>query len=97
MIKLLEKESTVFYSQIHPFVVNTGLAHKPRTRFEKLVPFTDPEAAASTIIDGMRRDESMVFVPRRLKLLYVIMNLIPTKALLVMNRFLGCGVDEHEQ
>jgi len=61
-----------------------------------LVPFTDPEVAASTIIDGMRRDENVVFVPRRLKVLYVLMNTIPTKALLILNKFLGCGVDEHE-
>ncbi len=50
-----------------PFVVNTGMAHEPRTRFPLFIPITEPEECARTAIEGMLRDEEEVFVPPRLK------------------------------
>ena len=49
-------DTNVKMTTIHPFVVDTGLAQKPRSRFQKLIPFTPPEVAASNIIRATRRN-----------------------------------------
>jgi len=81
---------------VHPFVINTGLAEKPRTRFSALVPILEPAQAASIIIKGVKQNHYEVFVPTNLFYLFAISNLFPLKVKLALFDFLGCGVDPHD-
>ena len=81
---------------VHPFVINTGLAEKPRTRFSALIPILEPAQAASIIIQGVKQNHYEVFVPTNLFYLFAISNLFPLKVKLALFDFLGCGVDPHE-
>ena len=51
-------ESNIKMTTIHPFVIETGLAQKPRSRFSNLIPFTSAASAARQIITG----EAMVLI-----------------------------------
>lgn len=95
-IKENHSDADIKMTTIHPFVVNTGLAQKPISRFNWLIPFTEPEEAARVIIDGMRRDEYSVFVPRHLLGLFAVSSIFPLKVKLSVYKFLGCGVGEHD-
>ena len=76
--------------------MNTGLAQKPTTRFEHLIPITEPEDAARIILEAMRRDEKQVFVPRHLSGLFAPINLLPISVKLALFDYLGCGVGAHD-
>jgi len=78
---------------VHPFVVNTGLAQKPSTRFTTLIPFTEASEAASIILTGVKNNDFEVFVPQRLFYLFASSHILPLKVKLALFDFLGCGVD----
>jgi len=81
---------------IHPFVVDTGLAQKPRSRFQKLIPFTRPEAAAEKIISAMRRNCEYEFIPSFLCLISALTKLIPRSGQLALMDYLDCACDPHD-
>ena len=78
---------------VHPFVVNTGLAQKPSTRFTTLIPFTEASEAASIILTGVKNNDFEVFVPERLFYLFASSHIFPLKVKLALFDFLGVGVD----
>ena len=81
---------------IHPFVVDTGLAQKPRSRFQKLIPYTKPEAAAEKIISAMRRNHEYEFIPSILCLLSAVTKLLPRAGQLALIDFMDCACDPHD-
>ena len=76
--------------------MNTGLALKPTTRFDRFIPISEPDEAARIIIEAVRRNEKDVFIPRRLSALFAPVNLFPLSVKLALSDFLGCGVGAHE-
>lgn len=89
-------DSRVKTTTIHPFVVDTGLAQKPRSRFQQIIPFTAPQSAASQIIAAMRRDEEYAFIPSILCLFTAVSRLLPRKAQLAVIDFMDCNCDPHD-
>ena len=77
---------------VHPFVVNTGLAQKPSTRFSSLIPITEAAEAASIILTGVKNNDFEVYVPQRLFYLFAMSNILPLKFKVALFDFLGCGV-----
>ena len=68
------------------------MAHEPKSRFPSLLPFTEPEECARVIIEGMRKDEEEVYVPRRLELSMKLGKVLPRRFQLACSDFLDCGV-----
>jgi len=81
---------------VHPFVVNTGLAQKPFSRFSTLIPYSEASEAASTIISGVKNNDFEVYVPRGLFYLFNLSFILPLRVKLALFDFLGCGVDAHD-
>ena len=82
---------------VHPFVVNTGLAKKPVTRFSTLLPFTEAAEAASIIIKAVKHNDYEVYVPSRLFYLFALANIFPLKVRTSVYHFLGIGVEPHDE
>ncbi|CAG2055666.1 unnamed protein product [Timema podura] len=59
----------VKFTTICPFIVDTGLCKKPRTRFPSLLGFVPAKKAASEIIKAMRTNQDEVSIPNGLLLL----------------------------
>ena len=89
-------EANIKMTTIHPFVVDTGLAQKPRSRFQKFIPFTKPEVAAEKIISAMRRDIEYEFIPSFLCLISAVTKLIPRSGQLALMDYLDCACDPHD-
>jgi len=89
-------DSNISMTTIHPFVVDTGLAQKPRSRFQKLIPFTSPEDAARMIITAMRRNEEYAFIPSFLCMLTAVSKMIPRAGQLAIIDFLDCACEPHD-
>jgi len=89
-------DSKIKTTTIHPFTVDTGLAQKPRTRFNWLIPITSPESAAAQTIRAIRREYEYAFIPEILCPLFAMAKLLPRKAQFAMMDFLDCYCDAHE-
>jgi len=92
-------ESKVHLTTIHPFTVDTGLAKKPRSRFQHLAPFsfTSAETAASEVLLATRRNYEYAYIPSLLCPLSSLVRLLPRPAQLAITDFLDCAVDPHDE
>jgi len=79
------------FTTIHPFFVETGLAKKPMSRFQLLIPFTKTKDAARLIISAMRRNYEYEFIPSSLCFLTSVTRIFPRAAQLAVLDFLGCA------
>ena len=91
------KDTRLLTTVVYPFVINTGLTKKPFSRFSILIPFTEPDRAVQIILDGMRRNEKQIFIPRSLECLLAIRHVLPIALQFKLAEFLGCGVERHEE
>ncbi len=94
--KDIPEENKIHLTVVHPFVVNTGLAKKPKTRFSGLIPITEAADAARIILEAVKQNHYEVFVPTRLFYLFSVSHILPLKVKLALFDFLGCGVDSHD-
>ncbi|PSN39108.1 hypothetical protein C0J52_17483 [Blattella germanica] len=60
------RQIDVKFTSIFPFIVDTGLCKKPRTRFPFLLNFVPPKTAAAAIITAQRRNYHEVSIPQSL-------------------------------
>jgi len=95
-VRSMKPNANIQMTTIHPFVVDTGLAHKPRSRFQDLIPITPPEVAAKKIIKAMLRNYEYEFIPEMLCVVSAVSKLIPRKAQLALLDFLDCACDAHD-
>merc|ERR1712130_838086 len=95
-VRSMHPDTNIKMTTIHPFVVDTGLAQKPRSRFQDLIPMTPPEVAAQKIIKAMLRDYEYEFIPGMLCALSAVRNIIPRKAQLALLDFLDCACEAHD-
>lgn len=87
------RQIDVKFTTIFPFIVDTGLCKKPRTRFPFLLGFVPAKKAASAIITAQRRNYSQVSIPSGLLYLNNLMKLFPLKATQHLKDFFDSGVD----
>ena len=95
-LKQLHPDNQVDMTVVHPFVVNTGLAKKPRTRFANLLPFSEASEAAAIILTAVKNNDFEVFVPTNLFYLFAVTHCLPFNVKLALYKFLGVGVEKHE-
>ncbi|KAK7076214.1 hypothetical protein SK128_023566 [Halocaridina rubra] len=81
---------------VHPFVVDTGLAKKPRIRFPSFNPITTAERCAELMIEGIRREDEMVCIPPKDFYCYKLVSLFPIGVQKAFVDFMDTGVDEHD-
>ncbi|XP_067008848.2 epidermal retinol dehydrogenase 2 [Anabrus simplex] len=90
------RDIKVKFTTILPFIVDTGLCHKPKTRFPSLLGIVPPKKAASEIIKAMRRDYPEMSIPSGLLNLNYFIRLFPVKATQIMKDFMDSGVEPHD-
>lgn len=79
---------------VYPFVVDTGLAQRPRIRFPSLNPITSPSQCASDIIEGVRRGEEVICIPTKDFYAHWVVNTMPREVRKAFLDFMDTGVDE---
>ncbi|XP_066966662.1 estradiol 17-beta-dehydrogenase 11-like [Macrobrachium rosenbergii] len=90
------RHPNIRFTCIHPFVVDTGLAQKPRIRFPYFNPITTTSECAGKIIEGVRREEDIVCIPSKDYYGHKLMNLVPISVRKAFLDFMDTGVDEHD-
>ncbi|XP_059481035.1 estradiol 17-beta-dehydrogenase 11-like [Neocloeon triangulifer] len=90
------KKPDIQLTTIYPFIVGTGLVHKPRIRFPSLLGIVSPKSAASHIILAMRRNQNEMTIPRALFHMNNVTRILPSKIADVMRDVIDSGCDSHE-
>ncbi|XP_068626801.1 17-beta-hydroxysteroid dehydrogenase 13-like [Battus philenor] len=89
--------SGIHFTTVCPYIVDTGLCHKPRIRFEKLMKVVDPGEAADIIVDAVLRNYQEITIPSEYYYFYRYMyRLLPTAAITAFNEFFDTGVESHD-
>ncbi|XP_047121903.1 epidermal retinol dehydrogenase 2-like isoform X2 [Schistocerca piceifrons] len=91
------KNSQIHFTTIFPFIVDTGLCQKPRTRFPSLLAIVQIPKAASEIIKAMRRNYNEYSIPNGLLDLNHFLRLLPLKATNTIKDFVDSGVGAHDE
>jgi all-trans-retinol dehydrogenase (NAD+) len=73
---------------VHPYVVTTGLAKDPSSRFMSLLPYTTPQQAAEQTLAAVRTNQEQVFIPSFLSPLYRMSKVWPREAQLLVLDYL---------
>ncbi|CAH1639958.1 unnamed protein product [Spodoptera littoralis] len=84
------------FTTICPYIVNTGLCHNPRIRFEAVMKTVDPGDAADQIVDAVLREYHEITIPSDMYYSNKVFNLFPPSAGRVLTDFIGTGLDPHE-
>ena len=81
---------------VHPYVVTTGLAKNPSSRFMSILPYTTPKKAAELTLAAVRTNQEEAFIPSFLSPLYRMSKLWPRQAQLAVLDYLqmSFGVSE---
>jgi len=81
---------------VYPFIIDTGLAKRPISRFPLLFPTTSAEECARVIIDGVQRNKRTIYIPKRMEPLFALQNIAPASVKVRVMNFFGVGVLAHE-
>ncbi|KPI95142.1 Epidermal retinol dehydrogenase 2 [Papilio xuthus] len=89
--------SGIHFTTVCPYIVNTGLCHKPRIRFESAMKVVNAGEAADMIVDAVLRNVMEITIPPELHYMNrYIHRLLPFPAAAAFNDFFDTGVDAHD-
>lgn len=86
----------VKFTTICPYMVETGLCHKPIIRFKKMMPLVKPEECAAAIINAQRTKVTETSIPSHLRHMNTFTRLFPQPCARVLKDFFSTGVGSHE-
>jgi len=91
------KHDFINFTTVHPSIINTGMAHKPRVKHPWLCPIVETEDAATGIVFGILRNEKIVFIPRYTIYIWRLIGALPQMVQDSFSEFLGSGLDAHDE
>ncbi|XP_037800876.1 epidermal retinol dehydrogenase 2-like [Penaeus monodon] len=90
------RNPNIKFTCVHPFVVDTGLAKKPRIRFPSFNPITTAKSCAEQVVSGILREQEVVCIPDKDFYGHKMMLLLPREVQKAFLDFMDTGVDEHD-
>ncbi|GAB6020128.1 hypothetical protein CHUAL_002857 [Chamberlinius hualienensis] len=81
---------------VHPTIINTGMAKKPRINHPWTCPIVETEYAAGVIVDAILRNKVIIFIPPALKVVYRIIGSLPSSVQDSFNDFVSSGLNAHD-
>lgn len=85
--------TNIKFTTIYPYMVDTGLCKKPRTRFPSLLALVQPKEAANQIICAQRRNELEVTIPNYWFTINTVVRCLPYKAAFAIMDFVDSGLE----
>ena len=92
-LRALPTSANINLTTVMPYVVTTGLAKNPSSRFMSIIPFTTPQDAAEVSIKAIRSDQEHVFIPSFLRMSYYCFNILPRRCQLAVLDYLKPRVE----
>ena len=92
-LRALNTNHNIKLTTVMPYVVTTGLAKNPTSRFMTIIPYTTPEEAASLTIQAMRADQEKAFIPTFLRMSFFWFTMLPRRGQLAVLDYLKPRVE----
>jgi len=92
-LRALNTNHNIKLTTVMPYVVTTGLAKNPTSRFMSIIPYTTPQEAASLTIKAMRSDQEQAFIPTFLRMSFYWFTILPRRGQLAVLDYLKPRVD----
>jgi len=92
-----QKYPDIHLSVVHPIVVNTGMSMKPYSKYPWLLKMIEQDEAVRQIINGVLRNQEVIFIPAIVQYLTKIASLLPRKAVYHLQDFLSYGLHAHDE
>ncbi|BHF64625.1 Short-chain dehydrogenase/reductase 3 [Sparganum proliferum] len=73
----LQISDKIHVMDVRPFYMNTNMFSGCKSRLPFLLPVLQPEDVARRIVNGLRRHESVIYIPGRIALIPVIKHILP--------------------
>ncbi|KAL7064357.1 hypothetical protein AAHC03_04997 [Spirometra sp. Aus1] len=73
----LEISDKIHVMDVRPFYMNTNMFSGCKSRLPFLLPVVQPEDVARRIVNGLRRHESVIYIPGRIALIPMIKHILP--------------------
>lgn len=89
-LEVLGKDQ-VHTTVVCPFYISTGMFEGVKVRFPSLLPVLQPEYVAEKIMDAIRCNRQVLYLPRLLYLILGLKAYLPTKCLAVICNFFGAS------
>lgn len=91
-----QQHNDIHCTTVHPAVINTGMAKRPRINHPWTSPIVETEDAAREIVNGILTNKVVVFIPSSLKVIYRIIGFLPISIQDSFNDFVASGLDAHD-
>lgn len=87
------KTTNIKFTTIYPYMVDTGLCKKPKTRFPSLLALVKPQEVANQIISAQRRNQMELTIPSYWLSINIYARTLPYKSAMHLMDFLDSGVE----
>ena len=92
-LRTANTNNNIKLTTVMPYVVTTGLAKNPSSRFMSILPYTSPQDAARLTIQAMRSDQEQAFIPTFLRMSYNCFTILPRAGQLAILDYLKPRVE----
>ncbi|XP_032921639.1 epidermal retinol dehydrogenase 2 [Catharus ustulatus] len=72
-----------------PYAINTGMFDGIKSKWPRMLPMLDPEYVAERIINAVRQNQEVLFIPRSVYFLYFLKSFLPVKATVLLEDYFG--------
>ncbi|XP_012229115.1 short-chain dehydrogenase/reductase family 16C member 6 [Linepithema humile] len=85
--------SSIKFTTIYPFMVDTGLCKKPKLNNRLSIALLSPKKVAAQIIKAQRRNIREMSIPTFWFYVAALIKFLPEKSIVCIRNFFDCGVD----
>ncbi|KXJ27631.1 epidermal retinol dehydrogenase 2 [Exaiptasia diaphana] len=84
-------KTDVHTTAICPFYINTGMFDGVQTRFPWILPILEPEWAVDKMMDAIRRNQPIIYLPRILYFFFFLKGFLPCATFFTLSDFFGAS------
>jgi all-trans-retinol dehydrogenase (NAD+) len=91
-----QRKTGVHTTVVCPYYIDTGMFAGVKTRFPSILPILKPDEVVDKILDAILTNQQMLILPRFAAIMFCLKNLMPIKAVGVINDFIGMSHSQDE-
>ncbi|NWH91817.1 RDHE2 dehydrogenase, partial [Aegithalos caudatus] len=84
------KKTGVKTTVVCPYFIDTGMFDGVKIKWPYMLPILDPEYVAEKIVNAVRQNQEMLFIPRIIYMLNFFKSFLPVKATVLLLDYIGC-------
>ena len=92
-LRAMSSSPKIKLTTVMPYVVTTGLAKNPSSRFMSVIPYTTSQEAARATVKAIQLEEELILIPSFLRMAFNWFTILPRRAQLAVLDYLKPRVE----